>query len=63
MKVTVDFDKCQGHGQCFANAPDLYPLDDSGYVAITELDVPPGKEADAQAGVDACPAQALTASK
>ena len=63
MKVTADFNKCQGHGQCNGYAPDLYPLDDAGYVAVSELEVPEGKEADALAGADACPAQALLVSE
>ena len=33
MNVTVDQSKCQGHGQCAAVAPEVYSVDDDGYVA------------------------------
>ena len=30
MKVTIDAELCQGHGRCFAIAPDLFGFDDMG---------------------------------
>lgn len=30
MIVRVDSEKCQGHGRCFALAPDLFELDEYG---------------------------------
>jgi len=63
MKVTVDQSKCQGHGQCFATAPEVYSLDDGGYVDIPAdgaLEVTPGSEDAARRGAAACPESALT---
>lgn len=60
MKVFVDTFKCSGHARCNIAAPDVYELDDLGYCAITELEVPEGLEAAAQAGADACPERAIT---
>jgi ferredoxin len=60
MKIILDQDKCTGHARCNAIAPDLYELDDNGYCAITELQVPPDREADAQAGAGECPERAIT---
>lgn len=60
MRITVDREKCQGHAMCFAQAPELFPLDDLGYTALDgELDIPPGHEAMAERGVKACPEQAI----
>jgi ferredoxin len=59
LKVTVDMDKCSGHARCNAVAPDVYPLDDNGYCAITTLFVPDGLESQAKAGADACPERAI----
>ena len=45
MKVRVDQEKCQGHGRCYALAPDLFESDDYGNAH--ELGggvVPPGQE-------------------
>jgi ferredoxin len=36
-------------------AGDLYPLDDEGYIAVAEIDVPPGSEDLARRGARACP--------
>jgi len=60
MKVRLDRSRCAGHAQCHANAPDLFPIDDEGYCTLTELEVPPGQEAAARAGVDSCPEIALS---
>lgn len=60
MKIIVDKNLCTGHARCAAAAPELYELDDYGYCALTELDVPEGRERDAQAGADACPERAIT---
>ena len=34
MKVSIDADRCQGHGRCFNMAPDIFGFDDlgNGYV-------------------------------
>ena len=34
MRVRVDAEKCQGHGRCFALAPDLFDLDDFGMSSV-----------------------------
>jgi len=30
VKVTIDADRCQGHGRCFSLAPSLFTFDDLG---------------------------------
>jgi ferredoxin len=50
---------CSGHARCHAIAPALFPLDDEGYVALHATVVPPGLEALARAGADACPERAI----
>ncbi|HTY29023.1 MAG TPA: ferredoxin [Mycobacterium sp.] len=59
MKVRLERSKCMGHAQCYAVAPDLFPIDDDGYCTLVEAVVPPGQEALAEAGVAACPETAL----
>ncbi len=60
MKVKVDHKKCQGNARCWALAPDIYQLDDSGYVLAGDIEVKPGQEALARRGARACPERALT---
>lgn len=42
MKVIVDWDLCQGHGNCTGDAPEVFRLDDSGNLEI--LIEQPGEE-------------------
>ena len=60
MRVSADTGKCQGHAQCNVNAPEVYPLDEYGYVAITDVEVPAAQQDGARRGADACPERALT---
>ena len=60
MKIRVDRSKCSGHALCAATAPDLFTLDDDGYSAVGELDVPSGMEDLARRGRDTCPERAIT---
>jgi ferredoxin len=60
MKIVVDQARCSGHARCAAAGPDLYELDDMGYSALTELEVPAGMEKQAQDGAAACPERAIT---
>jgi ferredoxin len=60
MKIVVDQSKCTGHARCNAVAPDLYEVDDNGYCALTELQVPADRESDAKAGAGECPEQAIS---
>lgn len=62
MQLHVDNSKCQGHARCNAIAPELFVLDDLGYVATPSGPVPAELEAHAKKGVAACPEQALTIS-
>ena len=36
MKIQFDREKCQGHGRCYALAPDLFDCDDEGYAVVRE---------------------------
>ena len=63
MKIKVDQDRCAGHARCAAVAPELYELDENGYIAFREKAVPPGLEAQAQRGARACPERIITVSE
>jgi ferredoxin len=36
FKLIAEPDMCQGHGRCYALAPDLFGLDGSGFVLIAD---------------------------
>jgi ferredoxin len=55
MKIRIDKAACVGNARCAAVAPELFPLDDNGYIQVEEIEVPPGQEALARRGARACP--------
>ena len=55
MKIRIDKPRCVGNARCAAVSAELFPLDDTGYIAVGEIAVPPGMEALARRGARACP--------
>jgi len=60
MKVLCEVDLCQGHGRCEALAPDVFTLDDNGFLKQAVIEVAPGLEQQARIGVECCPEEVLT---
>jgi ferredoxin len=60
MKIRINKSACVGHARCAAIAPDIFALDDDGYIAVEEIDVPAGQEALARRGARACPERIIT---
>ena len=60
MKVHVDAERCQGHGRCYALAPDLFEPDDLGNGSeVGDGSVPPDRQDTARLAVANCPEQAI----
>ena len=60
MRVRVDPERCQGHGRCYALAPEVFESDDLGNaVVVGDGTVAPGREQDALLAVDNCPEFAI----
>ena len=55
MRIRIERARCVGNARCWAVAPDLYPLDDDGYIAVEEIAVRDGQETLARRGARACP--------
>ncbi|OCC23510.1 ferredoxin [Croceicoccus estronivorus] len=60
MKVKVDAAKCQGNARCWTWAPNLFELNDEGYLDPGDVNVPEGEEENARRAVKSCPERALT---
>jgi ferredoxin len=58
--VKVDPDRCQGHGLCSVVAPEIYELDDEGYCAIGQVELPADQLSQATLGAKNCPEMAIT---
>jgi ferredoxin len=60
MRVTVDLEKCTGHARCAYYGPHVYSLDEMGFCATVEAEVPVEMEAEATQGAAGCPERAIT---
>ena len=68
MRVSVDLNKCQDHGQCVFSAPAVFSLDDNGKLAFrqeatdvyTSEDLDESLRDDLEEAADVCPLQAIT---
>jgi len=60
VRIHIDEAKCQGHGRCYALAPDLVEADDLGNGReIGDGTVAPHQEQDARKAAQNCPEQAV----
>ena len=61
MKVHVDEERCEGHGRCYALAPEVFEPDDLGQGQVVgDGTVAPGEEDRARLAAANCPEQAIT---
>ncbi|WP_067657471.1 ferredoxin [Nocardia harenae] len=60
MKVTVDDDRCRGHGACLGLCPEVFTLTDDGYAEAIAGAVPVEFESVVEEAVAACPERAIT---
>jgi ferredoxin len=59
MRVNVDLERCEYHGQCVIAAPDLFELTEPD-VLVWKAEPSEDQRADAEAAVDVCPTQAIS---
>lgn len=59
MKVTVDEDRCAGHGMCLTLCPEVFDLTDDGWAVAAPDDVPERFEAAAREAIENCPERAI----
>ena len=62
MRISVNVEQCNGHGQCYTVSPEAYAPDDEGYCADRGRirEIPAGLEDAARTGARACPEGAIT---
>ena len=61
MWISIDANKCMGHGRCYSVAPDLLSDDEEGFVAQggQTWEVPTDLEGQAQEAAENCPEMAI----
>lgn len=59
MKVLVDWDLCEGHGQCEYAAPEVFTIDDDGELEVLDETPGEGQRKAVEQAVRRCPVRAL----
>jgi ferredoxin len=60
IKVVVDRDVCQNHGQCVFSAPQVFELDDDGELVQLQDEVDESLRDAVEEAADVCPVQAIS---
>ena len=60
MKVTVDEDRCAGHGMCLTLCPEVFDLTDDGWAVANPEEVPAELERAARDAIENCPEHAIS---
>lgn len=58
MKITVDMNLCQDHGQCAIAAPEVFQMNDEGKL-VYETDPDDALRTEVEEAADVCPVQAI----
>ena len=61
VRITLNEDRCTGHGRCYSLAPELSDADDMGHCVVLHAEVPAGLEEKAALAINSCPEDALSA--
>ncbi len=59
MRVSIDPQRCQGHGRCYSVAPEVFAADDDGFGSVLADPVPPAEEDRARLAARNCPEDAV----
>lgn len=61
MQISIDHDRCEGHGLCAGLAPTVFDLDDDARVVyrFEGRTVPPEHQVAARTAVNVCPVAVL----
>ena len=60
IRVVVDRDVCQNHGQCVFAAPQVFELDEEGTLEVLQDEVDESLRDVVEEAADVCPTQAIT---
>ncbi|HME48680.1 ferredoxin [Mycobacterium sp.] len=58
-RVSVDADRCVGHGRCYTLAPDVFDADEVGHSIVRVGEIPGELHEHALIGEQNCPEQAI----
>jgi ferredoxin len=59
MKIIIDWDLCQGHGNCTGEAPEVFRLNDEGNLELLLEEAPLSMAQELDLAVRYCPTSAI----
>jgi ferredoxin len=59
MRITVDTERCDSHGNCFMEAPEVFDLDDEDKVVLLDDDPREELRGAVDRAIAACPVSAI----
>ncbi|MBU8831416.1 ferredoxin [Mycolicibacterium goodii] len=60
MRVSVDEDRCAGHGMCLTLCPEVFEMSDDGWTVADAGEVPAELEGAAREAIQNCPERAIS---
>ena len=60
MEIKVDFDLCQGHAVCMGEVPEVFEVNDNGFLTILQDHPPEGLREKVELAVNYCPTGAIS---
>jgi sterol 14-demethylase len=63
MRIVIDRDLCQGHGNCMGEAPEVFEVDETGKLTVLEERPPEALRAKIELAARYCPTSAITIEK
>jgi ferredoxin len=60
MRIVVDFDLCQGHGECEGETPEVFELDEHGKLNVIQEEPPEELREKVLRAAKYCPTLAIT---
>lgn len=60
MRVTIDDDRCKGHGTCCGLCPEVFELTNDGYARVLVREVPVHAHDPVRTAVEQCPEGAIS---
>jgi ferredoxin len=59
MRIVIDWDLCQGHANCMAEAPEVFRVDDEGMLTVLLEEPPEALRAKVEDAISFCPTGAI----
>jgi sterol 14-demethylase len=60
MRITIDWDLCQGHAQCMGEVPEVFAVDGAGKLTLLDESPPEALRARLTVAARYCPTGAIT---